>query len=74
MVQLPLSHKEQEKIDALSSPYIGEFQMAHCLIAVAGAAAGAAYLDAKLHISKDLNSLSRAKKGEENFARAGKMP
>lgn len=51
-------------------------EMAHGLIAlagVAGVAAGAAYLDAKLHIAKDLNTLSRARKGEENFARAGKI-
>lgn len=47
--------------------------MAHGLIALAGVAAGAAYLDAKLHISKDLNTLSRARKGEENFARAGRI-
>ncbi|ROT35256.1 isopenicillin n-CoA synthetase [Sodiomyces alkalinus F11] len=39
-------------------------------MALVGIAAGSAYLDAKFHITKDLDQLSRAKQGERNFARA----
>ncbi|WEW54858.1 long-chain fatty acid transporter fat1 [Emydomyces testavorans] len=37
---------------------------------LASVAAGAAYLDAKLYISKDLNQLARAKRGQNNFLKA----
>nr|Q8J0E9.1 RecName: Full=Isopenicillin N epimerase component 1; Short=IPN epimerase component 1; AltName: Full=Isopenicillin N epimerase acyl-CoA synthase component [Hapsidospora chrysogena]CAD45625.1 isopenicillin N-CoA synthetase [Hapsidospora chrysogena] len=44
------------------------------LLTLAGAAAAstaaAAYLDAKLHLTKDLNQLARAERGAQNFARA----
>ncbi|KXX74844.1 Isopenicillin N epimerase component 1 [Madurella mycetomatis] len=44
------------------------------MLALVGMAAGTAYLDAKLHISKDLHQLSRARRGERNLARAGGIP
>ncbi|KAL2758889.1 hypothetical protein ACRALDRAFT_1075272 [Sodiomyces alcalophilus JCM 7366] len=40
------------------------------LLTLVGMAAGSAYLDAKFHISKDLDQLSRAKQGERNLASA----
>ncbi|KAG9249801.1 isopenicillin n-CoA synthetase [Emericellopsis atlantica] len=40
------------------------------LLAVAGITAGAAYADAKLHLSKDLNQLFRVRKAEHNLADA----
>lgn len=43
------------------------------LFALAGIAAGSAYLDAKLHLSKDLNQLSRMKAGDKNLAQAGRV-
>jgi acyl-CoA synthetase (AMP-forming)/AMP-acid ligase II len=45
--------------------------MASGVLAVAALTAGAAYVDAKLHVSKDLNQLLRLKKAETNFAQAG---
>lgn len=39
--------------------------------ALAGATVAAAYLDAKLFISKDLNFLYRINKGQKNFEKAG---
>jgi hypothetical protein len=48
--------------------------MASGMLAAAALTAGAAYVDAKLHISKDLNQLSRLKKAETNFAEAGSYP
>jgi hypothetical protein len=41
--------------------------------ATADAVALAAYLNAKLFISKDLNALSRMKEGERNWAEAGML-
>ena len=38
---------------------------------VAGGTALAAYLDAKFHISKDLSSIARLKKGERDYKQAG---
>lgn len=40
---------------------------------MAGVAATAFYLDAKLHVRKDLNALNRVERAEKNYAEAGNL-
>lgn len=49
------------------------YSLATGALATAGIAATAFYIDAKLHIRKDLNALSRVKRAEENYNKAGNL-